>query len=130
MTKDPQAWNKNKLKRAIDLIDQVTGKRVDGLDVDLTRLVVNIQQRARDIEQRMAGDRRTKIQRERDASQALTPKPGASGAAGLPAVKPVARVEPLWQTCERCVYPGACGAMRRCLAPPPKLAKTERSDTI
>ncbi len=114
MTMDPQAWNKRQLKRAINIIDQVAGKKVDGLDLSLTRHVANIRDRINGIDSKMAEDRRAKIQHEREASDASTPKFPSSGAAGMPAVKPAAKRERYEGSCERCPYPDTCNHAQRC----------------
>ncbi len=88
MSEDQDRWNRDQLGKAIDLIDQVAFKRINGLDVGLARTMCNMKRRLRQIDRKMEGDRRTKIQKERDASAAARVTMSGSGAAGLPAVKP------------------------------------------
>ncbi len=87
MSEDQDRWNRDQLGKAMDLIDQVAFKRINGLDVGLARTMCNMKRRLRQIDRKMEGDRRTKIQKERDASAAARVPMSGSGAAGLPAVK-------------------------------------------
>ncbi len=87
MSEDQDRWNRDQLGKAMDLIDQVAFKRINGLDVGLARTMCNMKRRLRQIDRKMEGDRRTKIQKERDASAAARVTMSGSGAAGLPAVK-------------------------------------------
>jgi hypothetical protein len=118
---DLQGWNKRKLAQALELLDQVIGKRLDGTDPDLERMIINIQDRAGKLAKRTEGDRRTKQQHYRDAANASADKPD---------LNPVADQKPFRGACERCPYPETCSYRQRCVLDKVRHGKPRTGSTI